>query len=501
MTYDGTTLKWTVTDAFNPSETFTTSQVINIPGSVGGNTAYVGFTGGTGGQTAIQEILNWTYVSSLPVVATPVFSPVAGVYNPGQQVTLSDSTAGSTIFYTIGGTTKQYTAPIVVNTTTTIGAYATLAGAINSATATATYSINSTGNPFVNYATGFSTTGLASNGSTTLNGTRLRLTDGGASEAASAWYTTPVNVQSFTTDFSFQLTNPNGDGFAFVIQNAGPTALGPLGGGLGYGPDTPGGTPGIPASIAVKFDLYSNAGEGTNSTGLYTNGASPTTPATTFAGGVNLHSGDVFNAHVTYNGTTLTLTVTDASTPTETFTTSWAVNIPSIVGANTAFVGFTGGTGGSTATQEIINWTLTSGAPAATVYEATKIPSTGSPNTRIFTWAKLPDKQGVVADGRKVGAYLSFTVNVATPGTYDIRFGSKQYTTRAIVQLSVNGTNVGTPIDEYNSNTAGVFQELDAGSLTFAAPGNYIFKLTAVGKNAASTNYTVETDYFKLTPQ
>ena len=121
--------------------------------------------------------------------------------------------------------------------------------------------------PNVNYGPGFSSTGLALNGFAKLNGTRLRLTDGGATEAGSGFYTTPLNVQSFTTDFSFQLTNPNADGMAFVIQNAGTTALGPMGGGLGYGAP---GTGGIPSSVAVKFDLYNNAGEGTNSTGLYT---------------------------------------------------------------------------------------------------------------------------------------------------------------------------------------------------------------------------------------
>src|SRR6202023_2512101 len=168
----------------------------------------------------------------------------------------------------------------------------------------------------------------------------LRLTDGGASEAASAFYNTPLNLQSFTTDFTFQLTNPNGDGFAFVIQNSGVNALGPLGGGLGYGPETPGGTPGIAKSIAIKFDLYSNAGEGTNSTGLYVNGASPTTAATTLGGGVNLHSGDIMKAHMTYDGTTLTLTITDTINPSQTFTTSWPINIPSTVGGNTALVGF-----------------------------------------------------------------------------------------------------------------------------------------------------------------
>ncbi len=57
-----------------------------------------------------------------------------------------------------------------------------------------------------------------------------------------------------------------------------------------------------------------------------------------------------------YNGTTLTMTITDTVTN-ATFTTSWAINIPATVGGNTAFVGFTAGTGGQTATQEIITWT------------------------------------------------------------------------------------------------------------------------------------------------
>jgi hypothetical protein len=58
---------------------------------------------------------------------------------------------------------------------------------------------------------------------------------------------------------------------------------------------------------------------------------------------------------MTYDGTTLAMTVTDA-TAGKNFSTSWAVNIPAIVGANTAYVGFTGGTGGLSSTQEIISW-------------------------------------------------------------------------------------------------------------------------------------------------
>ena len=62
---------------------------------------------------------------------------------------------------------------------------------------------------------------------------------------------------------------------------------------------------------------------------------------------------------MTYDGTTLSMTITDTTTPADTFTTSWPINIPTTVGANTALVGFTAGTGGQTSTQEIVNWTCT----------------------------------------------------------------------------------------------------------------------------------------------
>jgi hypothetical protein len=71
---------------------------------------------------------------------------------------------------------------------------------------------------------------------------------------------------------------------------------------------------------------------------------------------VNLHSGDILHAHLSYDGTTLTLTLTDTVTN-ATFTASQAINIPTTVGADTAYVGFTAGTGGSIATQNVLSWT------------------------------------------------------------------------------------------------------------------------------------------------
>src|SRR5262249_23489926 len=57
-------------------------------------------------------------------------------------------------------------------------------------------------------------------------------------------------------------------------------------------------------------------------------------------------------------GTTLTETIRDTSTMAS-FTTSYTVNIPAIVGSDTAYVGFGGGTGGLNALHDILTWTYT----------------------------------------------------------------------------------------------------------------------------------------------
>jgi hypothetical protein len=207
------------------------------------------------------------------------------------------------------------------------------------------------------------------NGSATPTGSGVELTNGGTSEAGSAFSTSPVNITGFSARFSFQIlpgsTSVLADGFTFTIQGVGPTALDTAGGGgLGYGPDHVGGTPGIPKSVAIKFDVFNNQGEGSDSTGLYTNGAAPTIPAIDLTStGVNLQSGDVFNVAVTYNGKTLTVTITDTQTK-ATATQSYVVNIPKIVGGNQAFVGFTGGTGADSSVQNILSFAFPSSGPA-----------------------------------------------------------------------------------------------------------------------------------------
>jgi predicted alpha-1,2-mannosidase len=215
----------------------------------------------------------------------------------------------------------------------------------------------------VDFSGGFAgAAGLALNGgaAVTADG-RLRLTDGGMNQARSAFVNTPLGVQTFTTDFRFQLTGADADGFTFCIQGVGPSALGLAGGGLGYGADHAGGSGGIPRSVAVKFDLYDNEGEGPDSTGLYVNGEAPTVAGSIDLSGygIDLHSGDVFNVHVSYDGSTLWVTITDASTGASA-ALAYTIDIPATVGGPIAYAGFTAGTGDLTATQDILSWTYTS---------------------------------------------------------------------------------------------------------------------------------------------
>ena len=62
MVYDGTTLSVTLTDTVTAASA-TQNYIVDIVSWVGGNVAYVGFTGGTGGLTAVQDIANWTFES------------------------------------------------------------------------------------------------------------------------------------------------------------------------------------------------------------------------------------------------------------------------------------------------------------------------------------------------------------------------------------------------------------------------------------------------------
>ncbi len=305
--------------------------------------------------------------------------------------------------------------------------------------------------PTINFANGFaSTTGLSLNGSAQATGGRLRLTSGQAWQGGSAYYATRVSVASFSTSFSFQLTNANADGFAFVIQGTGATPVGAYGSGLGY--------VGVPNSVAIRFDLSNDTGAGNNATGLSVNGAAPASPTDLGKSGLNLHSGDTFNVAVIYNGATLVVTITDAVTGASA-SQSYTVNIASVVGSSNAYVGFSGATGNKAATQDILNWTFSAVQASPGQPPTVATAANASPNPVTGTSASL---SVLGADGAGE-AGLTYTWSVVSP----LPAGASTPT------FSANGTNAA-------KNTM----------VTFGAAGSYILQATirdAAGLSVASS--------------
>jgi hypothetical protein len=382
ITYDGSILTMVLTDT-STGATARLSWPVNIPAIVGANTAYIGFCGSTpvsSSGATVTKVLSWTYSEGYNArLATPNFSVAPGQYGSTQSVSVSGP-PGATIYYTTNGvppttaSTQYNGTPISVSSNELIQAVAVEAGYTDSYVAQGNYQIQASSTPLINFSGGFaSANGLIQPvGNATINGGSIVLTDTkNAFEAAAAWYAAPVNVQTFNTTFTLNPTNASANGMAFVLQNYPQTTTGTnynwsMGNGpfgtvaVSGGPWTLSGVSnnlgytGIRNSIAVIFDYANGSGD---LTGIYTNGAVPTGSSIDMtSSGVSLHSGHPLTVNLGYDGTTLVETVTDSVTSAH-FTRSYTVNIPSIVGASSAYAGFTASTGGSGANQAVTAWT------------------------------------------------------------------------------------------------------------------------------------------------
>lgn len=136
---------------YNPS--FLTEQIFTVNGTVT-LPEEVGNTDNISLNITIQVT-----VSAAGIVGAPIANPTAGTYSENQSVALTSSTVGATIYYTTdgseptitggatGGTTQQYTAPILVtgtvgqSITTTIKAIAVQNGMQDSSVETFIYTI------------------------------------------------------------------------------------------------------------------------------------------------------------------------------------------------------------------------------------------------------------------------------------------------------------------------------------------------------------------------
>jgi hypothetical protein len=208
--------------------------------------------------------------------------------------------------------------------------------------------------------------GLTLNGTTSQAGNALRLTNATYWNSGSVFTTQSTSLgalNSFSTYFQFRITNsggdisdasgPGADGIVFVVQTVS-NNVGGSGGSIGYG--------GINNSVGIEFDTFDNGPGGSfndpngNHVGIDVNGniasIATVTEPTLF------NNGNVWNAWVDYNGATNLLEVRWAQTTSRPLAAqlSSTIDLVDALGQDTAYLGFTSGTGLAWGTHEILSW-------------------------------------------------------------------------------------------------------------------------------------------------
>ena len=143
----------------------------------------------------------------VPTAATPTFSVAGGTFTAAQTVSLSDATVGTTIYYTLDGTTpttasKVYTTALTIASTTTVNSIAAETGYTTSAVASATYTINTptAAAPVFSPAGGTYTTAQTVTLTAATAGSTIYYTmDGSVPTTSSTKYTTPITVSASET--------------------------------------------------------------------------------------------------------------------------------------------------------------------------------------------------------------------------------------------------------------------------------------------------------------
>lgn len=200
----------------------------------------------------------------------------------------------------------------------------------------------------------------------------LRLTPSARIQRGAAWLASKQDVsKGFSTMFQFRITDPRseftpdvttstgGDGFAFVIQNAGPGAIGYPGGALGYA--------GIPNSVAVEFDTWDNDESGQdivrdvndNHVAVHTLGTETNTEFESDALGVTpnvpeMTDGEVHTVRIEYVPGNLYVYMDDVATPI--LAVQLFLDEVLELDEGKAWVGFTSATWSAYENHDILNW-------------------------------------------------------------------------------------------------------------------------------------------------
>lgn len=223
-------------------------------------------------------------------------------------------------------------------------------------------------------------------------------------QRGAVWHTNGLRIdRNFDVTFQFLIkevdeevdTPPGGsDGLAFVMQAVNNTAIGGNKGGIGYD--------GIPRSVAIEFDTYPNNtaycggfldciynDPDRNHISVQTRGQLPNSADHSFSRGSTtdiprLIDETVHTARILYDEGDIVVFLDDLRLPVLRVT----IDLASEIGATSAWFGFTGATGGSFASVNVLNWRVETPALAARLTSPVDNARTGAGSVTLAVQAR-----------------------------------------------------------------------------------------------------------------
>jgi len=451
--------------------------------------------------------------------AAPKMSVAAGTYQAPQTVTLSDTTSGASIYYTVTGTTPttlstQYTGPIPVNRSMTLQAIAAVASGPVSSVASAAYTIQPAATPTMSVPGG----SYAVYKSVTLSD---------ATAGASIYYTvTGVTPTTSSTKY----TGPIAVNSNMTLQAIAAVASGPASSVAGA---TYTFTPAAAPTVSVAAGSYANPqtvtiSDATGGANIYytVTGTTPTTQSTQYSGPVTVGSSMTLKAIAAIPGgpasAVTSAAYTIAPTPAPAFSVGGgtyqvykSVAISDSASGATIYYTVTGVTPTTSSTKYTgpisVNSNMTlkaiavvpGGTPSAITSATYAFAQPAAPTFSVAA-GSYAGPQSVTMSDATSGANIHYTVTGVTPTTLSTQYSGpvivgSSMTLQAIAAIpggppsavaSATYTIAPTPAPTF-SVPGGTYQCYKTVTISDAAPGaNIYYTVTGVTPTTQSTLYT-----------
>jgi hypothetical protein len=500
----GATIYYTVTPGTTGTAPTTSSSVYTGPITVSANSVVDAIAVEPGYSQSGLGSAKYTMATA----ATPTFTPVAGSYTGVQTVTISDTTPGKTIYYTVtsGATgtapttsSTVYTGPITVSAPSVVEAIATSFGYANSAAGSAKYTFTAAPTPGFSPAAGGYTTAQTvtitdSNSSATINYTVTAGATGTAPTTNSSVYTGPITVSASSVVEAMAVvpgySNSAAGSAKYTLTVATPTFT-PIAGNytgaqtVTISDTTPGAT--------IHYTITAGA-----------TGTAPTTASAQYTGPVIVSASSVVEAIGVEAGFSNSAagsakyTLAAAATPTFTpaaggYTTTQTVTISDATAGSTIYYTITAGATGTAPTTNSTVYTGPVTVSASSVVEAIAIAygySTSAAGSAKYTLTvatptftpvagNYTGAQTVTISDTNPGATIYFTITAGATGTVPTT-ASTLYTGPVTVSASSVVEAIGVAAG-YSNSAAG------SAKYTLAAAATPTFTPAAGGYTTTQT--------------